>query len=66
MDIGATNTKERPRYTRIWSFGIYNLYNHYNPYVITFENDDEKATGTKTTQYSLFGLIPSVSYTIKF
>ena len=66
LDIGATNTKERAHYTRIWAFGIYNLYNHYNPYVITFENDDEKASGTKTTQYSLFGLIPSVTYTIKF
>ena len=66
LDVGATNTKEHARYTRIWAFGIYNLYNHYNPYIITFENDDEKATGTKTNQISLFGLIPSVTYTIKF
>ncbi|MBR4440462.1 MAG: carboxypeptidase-like regulatory domain-containing protein [Bacteroidales bacterium] len=66
LDVGVNNTKERPRYTRIWSFGVYNLYNHYNPYVITFENDDTKATGTKTVQTSLFGLIPSVTYTIKF
>lgn len=66
LDAGINNTKERPRYTRIWSFGVYNLYNHYNPYLITFENDDEKATGTKTVQTSLFGIIPSVTYTIKF
>ena len=66
LDVGVNNTKERPRYTRIWSFGIYNLYNHYNPYVISFENDDTKVTGTKTVQTSLFGIIPSVTYTIKF
>ena len=66
MDVGFNNTKERPKYTRIWSFGIYNLYNHYNPYVITFENDDTKVSGTKTEQISLFGLIPSVTYSIKF
>ncbi len=66
LDVGINNTKERPKYTRIWSFGVYNLYNHYNPYLITFENDDETETGTKTVQTSLFGLIPSVTYTIKF
>ncbi|MBP5367814.1 MAG: carboxypeptidase-like regulatory domain-containing protein [Bacteroidales bacterium] len=66
LDVGINNTKERPKYTRIWSFGVYNLYNHYNPYLITFENDDETATGTKTVQTSLFGIIPSVTYTIKF
>ncbi|MCR5393956.1 MAG: TonB-dependent receptor [Bacteroidales bacterium] len=66
LDVGVNNTKERRRYTRIWSLGIYNLYNHYNPYVIVFENDDEKASGTKTTQISLFGLIPSATLTIKF
>lgn len=66
MDIGLNNTKVRKRFTRIWSFGIYNLYNHYNPYIITFENDDEKATGTRTEQVSLFGIIPSASLTVKF
>lgn len=66
LDFGINNTKERPKYTRIWSFGVYNLYNHYNPYVITFENDDTKLSGTRTEQVSLFGIIPSVTYTIKF
>ena len=66
LDVGINNTKERPRYTRVWSFGVYNLYNHYNPYLITFENDDTKATGTRTEQVSLFGLIPSVTWSITF
>jgi hypothetical protein len=66
LDVGVNNTKERRRYTRIWSFGIYNLYNHYNPYLITVENDDDKPSGTRTEQVSLFGLIPSATCTVKF
>ena len=66
LDISATHTKKLRRFTRIWSFGLYNAYRHYNPYIIRFENDDEKPTGTKAVQTSLFGIIPSVSFTLKY
>ena len=66
LDISATHTKKLRRATRIWSFGLYNAYRHYNPYVIRFKNDDEKPTGTKAVQTSLFGIIPSVSFTLKY
>lgn len=66
LDISFTNTKQVGRCTRQWSFGLYNAYNRYNPYIITFENDDTKPSGTKTMQYSLFGIIPSVSFNFKF
>ena len=66
LDISATYTKKHGRGTHIWSFGIYNAYNHYNPYVIQFLNDDDKPSGTKVEQTSLFGIIPSVSFTIKY
>ncbi|MCC8173000.1 MAG: TonB-dependent receptor, partial [Odoribacter sp.] len=66
LDVSATRTKKKGRYEQEWSFGIYNLYNQYNPYIIRFENDDKKPSGTKTMQYSLFGFLPSVSYTFKF
>ena len=66
LDISATHTKKLRRATRIWSFGLYNAYRHYNPYVIQFKNDDEKPTGTKAVQTSLFGIIPSVSFTLKY
>ena len=66
LDISATNTKRLRHATRIWSFGLYNVYCHYNPFVIRFENDDEKPTGTKAVQTSLFGIIPSVSFTLKY
>lgn len=66
LDISATYTKKHGRATHIWAFGIYNAYNHYNPYVIQFLNDDDKPSGTKVEQTSLFGIIPSVSFTIKY
>ena len=66
LDISATYSRRLKRTTQQWAFGLYNAYNRYNPYVITFENDNESPTGTKTMQTSLFGIIPSVSFTVKY
>ncbi|MCD7970434.1 MAG: TonB-dependent receptor [Alistipes sp.] len=66
LDISATHRKVNKRYTREWVFGVYNAYCRYNPFLIVFEDDDHKPSGTKTVQRSLFGIIPSVSYNFKF
>ncbi|MCD8072884.1 MAG: TonB-dependent receptor [Alistipes sp.] len=66
LDVSATHSKKKKRYTREWTFGIYNLYNRYNPFVISFEDDSTKPSGTKTVQTSLFGIIPSFSYNFRF
>lgn len=66
LDISANLTRKHGKATHIWSFGIYNAYNRHNPYVIRFVNDDKKASGTKVEQTSLFGIVPSVSFTIKY
>lgn len=66
MDLGFVHEKKRKRYTRRWSFGVYNAYMHYNPYVIKFEDDPTSPTGTKTTLTAMFGLLPSVTYGIHF
>lgn len=66
LDLSATYSREVGKTTQQWAFGLYNAYNRYNPYVITFENDNESPTGTKTMQTSLFGIIPSVSFTIRY
>jgi hypothetical protein len=66
LDLSATYTKQRRQLTHILAFGVYNAYCRYNPYIISFENDDKKPSGTKTVQTSLFGIIPSISYTIKW
>ena len=65
MDVSAIWTKKRAKFTQQWVFGIYNLYNRYNPYLINFE-DSENGNRTRAVQYSLFGIIPSVSFNIKF
>lgn len=66
LDVSATYTKKGKRFTQEWVFGCYNAYNQYNPFIISFENDDYKPSGTKAMQYSLFGIIPSISYNFKF
>ena len=66
LDISANYTRKHGKATHIWSFGVYNAYNRYNPYVIRFSNDDEKASGTKVERTSLFGIVPSVSFTLKY
>lgn len=67
MDIGATWSKKLRggKLTREWNFGIYNLYNRYNPFIINFE-DSNNGARTKAVQYSLFGIVPSVSFALKF
>lgn len=66
LDLSATYTRVGKRCTSIWSFGIFNVYAHYSPFVIYFEDDATKSSGTRAVQQSLFGIVPSVSYTIKF
>ena len=65
MDVSAVWTKRYRRSTHEWVFSIYNLYNRYNPYLINFE-DSENGARTKAKQYSLFGIVPSVAFNIKF
>ncbi len=66
LDVSANHTKKLSRLTRIWSFGIYNAYNRYNPFMIRFVNDDKSATGTACEKTALFGIVPYVSFTLKY
>lgn len=66
LDLSATHTKRLRHATRIWSFGIYNAYNRYNPFVIRFVNDEDKPSGTTTKLTAMFGIVPSISYTLKY
>ena len=65
MDVSAVWTKKRSWGTQQWVFSIYNLYNRYNPYLIDFE-DSENGARTRAVQYSLFGIVPSVAFNIRF
>ena len=66
LDLSATCTRKGRRFTTQWAFGVYNAYCRYNPYVIFFEDDPSKPSGTRAVQHALFGLIPFASYTIQF
>ena len=67
MDVSSTWSTITPKShtKREWTFGIYNLYNRYNPYLINFEDNDDGAN-TRAVQYSLFGLVPSVTYRVEW
>ena len=68
LDISATLTpkeKEGQRYKSYWVFGIYNLYNRRNAASISFQ--ENRMTGNnEALRFSIFGIIPSVSYNFKF
>lgn len=73
LDISATHTRRIGPLFRghqqgemVWAFGLYNAYCRYNPFMIRFKNDDKSPTGTIAEQTSLFGIVPSVSFTLKY
>lgn len=66
LDLSATYTRRGRRFTTRWAFGVYNAYCRYNPFIVYFEDDPSRPSGTRAVQQSLYGLIPSVSYTLKF
>ena len=69
MDVAIQFHKQKKKHERIWEISIYNLYNHKNPYFYDFNskyNAETKTTQKTLTQYSLFSIIPSVSYSFKF
>jgi TonB dependent receptor/CarboxypepD_reg-like domain/TonB-dependent Receptor Plug Domain len=67
MDVSATlQGKIRHKYNHSWTFSIYNLYARENPYFVQFQNDPNDPQKTQAVQYSLFRLIPSVTYNFNF
>ncbi len=67
LDFAFQFIKIRERYQRTWEVGFYNAYNRKNPffYFIDEEYDNNTVT-TKLKQVSIFPVIPSVTYSIKF
>ncbi len=67
LDLGATLVTRKTKKTeRSWTFSIYNAYDRANPYFIQFQQDPNDASRTQAVQYSLFKIIPSVTYNFKF
>ena len=64
MDVSATFTRRAGKYEKSWNLGIYNLYNRKNPFYLHFDHNENNVRVLK--QLSLFPIMPSVSYSIKF
>lgn len=62
-DIGISHTKYHKGWVGVWDFSIINIYNRKNPYFYftRYHNDTPKLY-----RFSLFPIMPSISYTFKF
>jgi hypothetical protein len=72
LDLAATYTpqpKKQRKYTSSWAFSLYNVYSRFNPYFIYFNQEGNASAGTlkvEAKQVSLFPVIPSVTWNLKF
>lgn len=68
LDIGATlDGKEHKKYHSSWTFSIYNVYAHRDPYSITFRDSKTVPNTTEAVETSIFAtLIPSVTWNFNF
>jgi hypothetical protein len=73
LDLGIQFHKKFENHERTWEFSIYNMYNRRNPFIYFVRSESEWDPKTnqyvhqnKLKQLSLFQLIPSVSWSIKF
>ncbi len=69
LDLSIAFIKKKKWGERRWVVGLYNVYNRKNPYFMDVKEKNDKWSKTtqfKYIQYSLFPIIPSVSYHFKF
>ncbi len=65
LNLAFNWSKEKKRGVRTWSFNIYNAYNRQNAYLI-FLKKDVNRNKVNLYKFTLFPIIPSVSYSLKF
>jgi hypothetical protein len=67
LDIGLTwQRKKTEKFESAWNFSVYNAYARENAYFIQFIQNKENPAITEAVQFSIFKIIPSVSYRFKF
>ncbi|MBX7180586.1 MAG: TonB-dependent receptor [Bacteroidia bacterium] len=69
LDIAATlYSKEKPKrkWKSNWVFGIYNVYNRKNAFMINFKQSETDPLKTEAVMTYYFVIIPSISYNIQF
>lgn len=72
LDVSAIYSpvhKKKRKYTDSWVFSLYNAYSRQNPYFLYFNQTGSLASGdlkVEARQVSLFPIIPSVTWNVKF
>lgn len=64
LDFSVNFEKEVKLGVRKWNISVYNVYNYKNPYIVYFRTDLQN--NTILTKFTLFPIIPSFSYSLKF
>jgi hypothetical protein len=66
LDVTISFYKKKKWGERRWVFGLYNAYNRRNPFYLGVKRSNAYNELPKVMQYSLFPVIPAISYNFKF
>jgi hypothetical protein len=67
LDLAATVvTKKTARSESSWTFSVYNAYDRANAYAIIFQQNPNNAEQTQAVKYTLYKLVPFVTFNFKF
>lgn len=69
LDVSLRFTRKRRSYERVWELSVYNVYNRRNAFLYSLEGKEQGLglpSKTVLYKYSLFPVVPSVSYTVRF
>lgn len=66
LDLSISFNKQNRKSMRSWVFSVYNVYNRKNPFYIYLGEKDNAPDTPVFKQVSLFPILPSISYQLKF
>ncbi|MGM9507933.1 TonB-dependent receptor [Larkinella sp. GY13] len=64
LDLSLTFRKRKNRHERNWIVGIYNVYGRNNAFTIVQQPDFYDLTRSQVVALSVFGIVPSITYTL--
>lgn len=67
LDLAVTfRNKPTKKFQSSFTVGVYNAYNRYNPYFIDFRESEDDPNRIEAVQFSLFGIVPTVTWNFSF
>lgn len=67
LDLAVTfRNKPTRKFQSSFTVGVYNAYNRYNPYFIDFRKSEDDPNKIEAVQFSLFGIVPTVTWNFSF